>query len=294
MSNAAHDVGYTAVLDGDQTAGAIVWWRLSGGLDLETLEAAWRAEGLEEDLLPASPSPLAALRRAVNELRAPARLIRPIKDQAGFAVLDEYQTGGDFDYKKRLAVRVTDLGSLRWDYVREQEEADLVAAAFNKNLITLTQGDASNWLSSLMEDVRAVALRDTGGIYFVPRFSSSRWERMLCAVRSASKHVVSCVPALKTEEAQTAFLDALSQEAERHVEAMQRELGDNSLGKRALESRITRTEDVEAKLSAYEGLLGGKLDTLRDRINSLRAQLTSAVLTVTPQDGPSAQLGLQL
>ncbi len=288
QESAQQHVGFTAVEGGEGfIAGAIVWWRLSGGLDIDKLTEAWANEGLDSELLPASPSPLAALRRAVSELRGTERLIRPLKGEAGFAVLDEKQAAGDFEYTKRLAVRVTGIGALRWDHVADQSDADAVAAAYNENLTTLTQGDVSPWLSSMMEEVRAVALRDTGGIYFVPAFSMPEWERMVRAIRASCTHIVSCVPAVRSEEAKTAFLDALAQEAAQTIATMQKVLDSDELGKRALESRVLRAEDVEAKLTTYEELLGGKLGTLHDRIGKLRAELAVAALKDNPQLGLS-------
>lgn len=273
--------GYIAIPDLEKTAGAIVFWRLSGELDLEKLTNAWRAAGLDEDLLPASPSPLAALRRAVNEMRGADRIIRPIKGAHGFAVLDEVQRDGEFEYTRTLAVRVTSIGALRWDTASAADE-ELVTASYQRNLTSIMQSDVSAWFSDLMDEVSAVGLRDTGGIYFVPAFAIDEWSRMVNAIRCASAHVIASVPALRSDEAKTAFLDAISQEAEASIAGMREEL-DGTLGKRALESRVLRAEAVETKIAAYEDLLGGKLDTLRERVHTLRAELSAAAFKATPQ-----------
>ena len=43
-------------------AGAIVWWRLEGHVELERLAANWEAAGLDPELLPGPLTPVEALR----------------------------------------------------------------------------------------------------------------------------------------------------------------------------------------------------------------------------------------
>ena len=259
------------------TAGHIVYWRLSGGLDLAKLRDAWEAEGLDKKLLPDEPTPTVALRRAVSVLKKADTRIESTR--AGLVVLDrEEKADGDLDFKKRLVATVDLVGRIKVLFALHLSDEGAVRAAYEAALQNLAQADVSPWLATLMRDLKAVPLRDTGGVYFVPAFATGRFEALLRALRASSSHVIAAIPALDSKEAVAAVLDALQSEAEAELAAIRKDLeGETALGERALSTRIRATEGVEGKLSAYESLLGGNLDALRERIVSMRAELTVAM-----------------
>lgn len=280
------DLDLVAVTDAPPgQCGAIVWWRLSGGLDLASLSLAWAVEGLDEKLLPAEPSKRVVLRRTAKSLAASGELVQPLGNGGlALATIVDNDEGGDvvkFDALQvtvRGAVKLDENGSL---LVRGLD-AGLAAQLFAEHSGKLSQEDASYWLTKMVLEVEAIPLRDTGGIYFVPRYSLARWESMLRAVRAASQHVVSSVPAMTSNEAAGAFLDAmrtaaLKAAAEMAADVARLDAGEEKFGPRALRSRVSRTEELEAQISKYEEILGGKLDDVRAEIMSVRAQLTVAV-----------------
>ncbi len=261
------------------TAGAIVYWRISGGLDLLRLREAWEAEGLPAKLLPEEPSPTVALRRAVRVLKTSDTRVESTRQ--GLQVLDVREdTDGELHHTKRLVASVDKVGRIRVSFARYIEDETAVCAAYEEATSSLANEDISPWLSTLMPEVSALALRDTGGVYFVPAFSTSRLEAMVRALEASTEHVIAMIPALSSERAATAFFDALQIEADKELAVMRRELEEESLGERALTTRIRATEGVEAKLSRYEGLLGGNLEQVRERILAVRAELTVAMTKV--------------
>ncbi len=255
------------------TAGHLVYWRLSGGLDLTRLREAWEAAALDTALLPEEPTPVVALRRAVSVLKTADRRIEATKE--GLVVLDK--TADVEVLRKRLVAHVDLVGRIKVSFAVSLTDEDAVRAAYGNALTTLAQADVSPWLSTLMGDLRAIALRDTGGFYFVPAFSTERFEAMQNAIHGASSHVVEAIPALDSAGASSAVFNALQAEAEKELATIQREMAEESLGERALNTRIGLTSQVEGKLSAYEALLGGNLDALRERITAMRAELTVAM-----------------
>lgn len=255
------------------TAGHIVYWRLSGGLDLANLGAAWRAQGLDPAMLPEEPSATVALRRAVSTLKRSDRTIEATKE--GLVVLDK--TADVEKLSKRLVASLDLVDRIRVTYAKDPDEAIAVSLAFTAALTQLAQADVSPWLSDVMADLRAVPLRDTGGVYFVPRSATERFNRVLTALRGSTAHVIAAIPALDSDEAVAAVLDALQTEANKELETIRREMETEDLGERALNTRIEKTEAVEGKLAAYENLLGGNLDAVRDRLQAMRAELTVAM-----------------
>jgi hypothetical protein len=89
--------GLIALTEKVDTAGAVIWWRLTGEVDLEHLRSEWRARGLNEKDLPQPATPKTALRRAVQQVVEKHVLARQIDD--GWAVVREYQDGKDLSYR---------------------------------------------------------------------------------------------------------------------------------------------------------------------------------------------------
>lgn len=266
------------------TAGAIVYWRLSGGLDLPRLTQSWEARSLDASLLPDEPSPTVALRRAVATLKKPDTRIEATK--AGLVVLDRAERGseGDLEFTKRLVASVDPVGRIKVSFALLDSDRARVEEAFSEALESIAGSDVSPWLSSLMRALHAVPLRDTGGVYFVPQFSMGRFALVLEALREASNHVIAAIPALDSKEAVSAVLDALQSEAEAELSTIRRELEGDALGARALNTRIDTTSRVETKLSSYENLLGGRLEGLREQIMHMRAQLTVAMTKAADEE----------
>lgn len=268
------------------SAGAIVWWRLSGQLDFDTLKTAWVAAGLDPKDLPTPCSNAVALTRAGNELRAKRCLIRPLGRDQGFAVVYERVTGDHKELDHRVIAKVT-LNAVGRPQVAtgpdgtSDEVFDVrqrVHASFDAALAQLDTSDISAWLVKMMPRLDAVGLRDQGGVYFIPYGAVDEAARMVAVLRSVSNHVVNRVPAMRSEDAVAAILDAVTQEAQAAADNLAKDLEENKLGEIGFANRANKCSDMEAKISRYEDLLGMKLDTVRDRLENLRANLTIASL----------------
>lgn len=281
--------GLTALSEKLETAGSVVWWRLSGGLDLVALRTTWEAEGLPVAWLPSPPSYATALRRALTGQRGPKRLLRTLGD-GSFVLVDETEHVGDLQYETVLKARLDKVGRLEFSSVRDWGKTDIrddIRDDFTRYQDELIQADVSPWLCKVMDRIQAVGLRDTGGIYFVPRFELGLWESAVRALRASSLHVISCVPAVRSDEAASAVFEAITMETQRVADVMARELSDESLGARALDARIKAADAVEMKVAAYEKLFGGKLEALHEKMGALRAQLTIAIFKA--QDAEAAE-----
>lgn len=285
MSTLMKTSGLTAINEQIDSAGCIVWWRLTGGFDLRALRTAWEAEKLASVWLPEPPSPQSALRRAITEERSTTRLVRPFKSGA-LALVDEAEVDGELVYTEVLRVSLDQVGRLEFRSTRHNDRAicERVEDNFDKHLTQVSQSDVSSWLTRMMDRLKAVPLRENGGIYFVPSFAVKDWEGIVRALREASRHVISYVPALRSEEAATAVLDAITLEAEKAVAAMTDEVDRGELGARALQTRIVQADTVNDKVSKYEALFGARLDGMHEAITRLRASLSVAMMTAMAED----------
>ena len=279
---------YTAVTDERlrDACGTIVWWRLSGGIDLARLTEAWKASGLDPAWLPEPPSADVALHRAMCEHRTSTHLVRALKN--GWALVQERVEGSGDDEKLRYTELVRAslnkvgrphvVGAYDLEPVVEARYHNRIDQDFDHYSNTLTQADLPAWLSRMMTRVNATTLRPTGGVNFVPRTSLATWEKVVGALHAASSHKVFGVPAMPTADALDAIMDAIEQEAQGEIEAIEEQLIESDLGVRALHGRITKTERINDKLSEYEDLLGRRSTAMHEKIEKLRANISIAII----------------
>ena len=280
--------GIIAIETGVETAGAIAFWRLSGSTNHQRLVNEWTARGLDVKLVPSLPTPEVALRAACHEQQETRILIRPLEKRAGYSVVREKASGDDLAWGVLLRAKVDVIGQLHVEpgevpQTPEQLSARVAKlnADFTSHMQTIPQARMSGWLVDLATRVAAVRLRDTGGIYFVPRPALDEWREMVRAIRAASSHAVFEIPSMRSDEAVAAILDAITQEAETALAALEKELAEGDLGGRALENRANEARALKGKVSTYEKLLGKKMDAMQASLENIAANLTAAALAKT-------------
>jgi hypothetical protein len=273
------------IVDTVQTAGCVSYFRVASDTDLTTLAAAWTKVGLDAALLPKPPKDEVALGRAVNAQAEKRRLVRPLERRGAWAVVEEtVQPGATPTYRTLVTVKsvngnpqvsMADGTALEWAQI---DTAVRAAYAHHRNM--LAHGDVSAWLIDLAYTQSAVSLRESGGVYFIPRPAVDFWMKVVSAVDAAGSSVFT-IPAMRTAEAVAAITDAITAEATAMAQTVEDELmltGDEALGKRALNTRVETAMELLKKLSTYEELIGQQLE-IRKRVELLSANVTAAALT---------------
>lgn len=272
------------------TCGAVTWWKLSGEIELHGLSLAWSNAGLDADLLPPEPSPAKRIRRAVDKVARgmPGRhLVRPLAGQMSWAIVDETATQKDLDYKVVLRARID--GELLDIETQNVEGGALLRVAYDHYGIHLTSNDISRWLLRTMDRMKAVGLRQGGGIYFVPQGRVAELRELAEILGGVSGHAVYEVPALKSEEAVRAILHAVLDEADQELGYIEGEVAERDLGKKALKTREKRCETLLSKVGEYEQLLGKNMDGLRERTEGLKANIVAAVFAANEEGDKACQ-----
>jgi len=265
-------------------AGGITYWRLAGGVDGARLRAAWEERGLAPELLPTLPSPETALTRAVKRQEGRRNgatiLARQLPEGRGWVLKHERPTDAkdDLTYTTEARVWVDKLG--RFDTDRpDSDTAKAVGAEYPRQLQELSASDVSSLLVRMASYVRAVSLREAGGVYFVPRGTLPLWRSIVQALRAASTHLVFEIPAMRGEECVAAVLDALTQECDEEVRRMEKELTEatakGSLTKRGIATREAHLDALRAKVEGYCTLLGARQEELVGKLESVRASLST-------------------
>lgn len=272
------------VPDHQGRAGAVTWWRLSGVIDYERLTDEWAKRGFAPADLPAPPSDAAALRRALDAYRGPRTLVRALPT-GGFAVVDEQfdeddSATADPEYDVRFKVWL-DLTAMSMQFDRElpESEVDRVHEAFERGRRELHHSEVSAWMVKRVRAMQAIGLRDTGGIYFVPEQYVASWSAFADVVAAVSPSRVYEIPALKSDRAVEAIMEAVIDDAASEVEKLTKALDEAGEGSsRGLRSKASRCEALADKLRLYEQLLGRNLDSISERVQAVDARITDLLL----------------
>lgn len=285
-------------------AGCLTYWSLSGGLDPLDLAVTWAEAGLPAERLPELPAPTTALRRAVNHVATGRRvLVRPLEEKGSHAIVLERSTKvekeGEVDaeaatpeIKQSLAHEV--VARVKLDVANRvvldpptSPYGPEIRASFERTSGECSASEIGGWLVDEVAALDGVALRETGGFYYLPPGSVAEWARISEAVKRVSGHRIFTIPALRSKDAVEAVLAAIEAEATAEASKLSDEIdahlsGEAALGERALATRSERCEKVSKKLARYEELLGAHSEKLRERLDAIAEQLALASMAATP------------
>lgn len=287
----------TAILVSEELAGmsgAQVHWKLSSTtVDHTALTAAWKKASLPMSLVPSTAEPETVLRRAVSELRKPHLLVRNHKGV--FVLSDErvrkegVEYPQDVSYTPRTTVSMSKTGKVKVEPF-DQAVYDTVNDAYQTGLGELSSADFTPWLVRLVAYCAGVSMREGGGIYFIPRAQVPTWRMIKATISSVSEHKLYMIPAMQSDEAVEAILDAIESEAAAEAARLERKLFPNEegaepeqLGLRALHSLGEEAKAVARKVGVYEALLGTRLEKFGEQMTKIKRGLTVAALKAEGQ-----------
>lgn len=269
-----------------EQAGAIVFWKMSGNVDLDDLREAAAAEGIDEKILPGAPSVDTVLLRSAQACITDKRqLIRPL-DHRGEWVLETESVVFDGTRKKlayveHVRLRVAREGNEKKPVIEAVEPGDLPLAEAIAGQMSLYSGlltttDMSNWILNVLgSEVHAIALREKGGFYFVPKDRLDVWRSYVRVVAACSGHRIYELPAMRSEAAVEAILTAVRAEAQTRLDAFESYCA-GTVSTRGLNSVERALAKVIDKLAHYSDLLGIQLPDLTEKAVTAAGALAAA------------------
>jgi hypothetical protein len=264
----------------DQSLGAITMWSMSGPTDVRTLQAAWAARGLDDGLLPALPSPTAALALAVRDVCEGRHFPRRLPGGGGWVVVEEKGQRSDVSWHADAVVTLDVVGRPEIS-PPGHPIADALQAAFDARVSTLTTSVMGGWMAGVLgSECAAQAVRPNGGVYFVPAHSMPLWRTMAAAIHEATDHQVTFVPAMRCEDAIESVLAALTAETEAEAASLSADVCSGDLGARALRTRSAKANALADKLEIYEGVLDRSLAGLRTQLDNISGAAVQAALVL--------------
>lgn len=272
------------VPDGGGTAGAVVWWELSGFVDFADLTDVLDSAGTVCPRPYAPGLEVAASRATQEQVKTKRQLVRPLKRRGQWDFVTEdvsldVDTGKPKLFHTPIARVTVEQASVSYEALQPQGDAVIDAiksrVGFYEN--TLAVADVSEWLLRCAGSLHALGLRERGGFYFMPADSLETWHQIRDALKAVSTHRMREMPAMRTEEAVAEILFSLRTDASRQMDAFEEYLKGTTSTK-GLNAAARDLEVVQRKIKHYADLLGVALPDLLDRHDTLVGAVTAARL----------------
>ena len=290
------------------TAGILVYWSLSGVIDLQDLTEVLEAEGIDPKYHPSGPSVEVAVHRAAESCADARRsgsrtLVRPLRRKGAWDIVQESvvpneQKGESLEYQAlvRVSIEETDDKSrpkevaIRYYEESHKDLSERIHTAFQLYSELMTATDTSVWLTRLLGSyVAGIPLRSRGGIYFIPRDQVSDWARIVRCVRAVSDHILFEIPALQTDEAVDAILTAFRQEITSRLSEMEAYLTGDAISTRGLNAWRVVLEQIREKTRHYAEILGVALPDLEERSTTIDGMIAVAKIRRKKEQGSDDQ-----
>lgn len=276
--------GSFIAVDGENTdgMGLMLMWNLRGSTHIETLRTKWAEAGLLEQgyHLPKDTSPHTALRSALDVLKERRVIVRPLEGRgSGWALVSEEANTEEVTHQQQVKACIDKDDHLvvtPYDHplaVRVREE-------YENALNFWSVADLSYWLGSslVVKQMGGLALKERGGNYYVRPEEVAAVGKVKQVLESGGDHSIYQIPMVKVGDGMRLMLDAALSEATKMADKMADQLAKGDNGKRALGNAQRKCDEMLAKLTSYDDLLGNAHDAVKQRIGELRGDAVATLL----------------
>jgi hypothetical protein len=265
--------------------GAIVLWSLAEHSYLQPIK-----DGLEQigysKLVPKPRTYAAALKDALGEVcGGPRTLIRPLKPDdsgiEGFTVMDEHRGEDNNEYRESLVAKVTP--GMKIKFRPFDDRAQTIVDNFNKQIGLVRVGTVTASLVSVLYSLGGTS--PGRAVYWLPESKLAQWGEVRSVIEHAGqsgKNAVYIIRHNMDADAAIAIRDAIVAEVQTAAANISREIQEDELGDRALESRKQLAMDLRKKIQQYEEILAMGLGHLTQAVAETEQAIAAACL-IQPQ-----------
>lgn len=161
------------------------------------------------------------------------------------------------------------------------EQSDL-QAKYDLAKATLGGNAIGRSLVDIVASLKGTALREAGGVYWLPEESVAIWEKIVAAFQEAGQSKVYVCRTVLDAETVRAVSDAIVDEVLKASGSLADEIRSGQLGEQALETRKQRAKALHTRVSEYEQILGRAMSHLHDVIGV--AEMAAASATAMKED----------
>lgn len=236
--------------------------------------------------LPDAPEPKAALQAACKaaKCRDPRTLL--VRDAAlvgatGFLVVHEHADPADarkaaYTEVFRVTLDAQHEPTSLMPIMAPQADCDIAASVLldYKRQLTLAPGAmVGRFLTDVVRSLGAVAIRPTGGIYWMPRNDAARFQalRVLLNTRTGGACTIFRQNVVTDDDGVITLAAAVSAELDSEISRIEREItcgiqrgsGYVPLGERAMKARVAEISALIARAARFSSMLGRSIDTAK-------------------------------
>lgn len=162
-----------------------------------------------------------------------------------------------------------------------------IPAFYKEELDLLHPSEFGNWLVDIVKGsaLSGQALRNNGGIYFIPTSARSLWNDVVASIQSVEPGCTFYqLPTVRGEDAAYAVTSALAKSIEDAVTGVTGELTRGKLRARALQTRKELCLTLLNRVKLYEETLGVQLDDLVKKCEDLEVAVATASIATMGQE----------
>jgi hypothetical protein len=278
--------------------GDIVYWALADAdVQRSVLEQRWVSAGLDPKMLPEAQTPDKALRLAVRAASTnlganrQGTLVRPTVDSANaliYAVVEEGHDASGNYFSTQKALVMLDKADKANPVISTDnpvnETAGLIVREYQRYLTTHPSRDVMTTIVKCLKAANGVTLRETGGIYWVPRTNADKVRALQGAIAGIGSSEVFVLPVSRSEQAERALQVAAAGSIEAELTALRGEIAGfcedpDGVRPSTLDRRLATFEDLRGRATLYRSILGCTVEDLDAQLN----QMVQSVETLLAQ-----------
>lgn len=284
-------------VDGSGQDGMFVWFE-PGPIRVDDLRGALTAAGCVQ-LMPKASTIPSALRETLSGFIEAARIkvrgspvqINPLReDIKGFEAVK--QNRGDTENFHDFVISIVeDKGQVKIAkynpqhvpqaaIIRDQLEAKMTEV-FQAQLDWIPTSMATSTLARTVLALGGTLCRRTGGVYFLPEHSATKFEPLADAVDAAAGKLevtITKFPLKPGERSYKLVLESIRGEIASgliEIEQALADLGDRKPRSDGQASRLNALDAMKAKLTQYESLLGVTMQDMHDAVEKVKAAVAA-------------------
>ena len=266
--------------------GDLVWWTLSdASTPRATLEALWTGAGLPNTLLPEVPTADKAFKTAVRACQVGVtdtliRLGKDEDDELVFAIVHESKTGdGSLHHHQETRVVLNRVAEQISSDVPDHPLVVAIRDAFHQLRHTHTADDVRRAIVRALRSFAAVTLRESGGVYWVPRTCQREVRQLEKAIGGLGASRFYVVPVHHTSAGADTLGEAAKSSLEAELHALQEELkafhAEPPSRPSTLERRLDAFTALRSRAQLYRDILKVQVDDLEAQLDSMGATVAS-------------------
>ncbi len=256
-------------------SGSVVFWNVAAETNMPRLQA--ELEMIDEvEFLPGERTPFAAAKRAATKMYKRDHRVMSLAEEKRVTV--ERITYGEIEntYTQVAYILVDDSGL---QYVHcmsgSDEETEQLKQAWHYEFTLCSANAVGAALAKAIEKLDGYSLRPNGGVYFLPNWTTTRFEKIAAAFNASGASGRTGVHRMEVAHGDGTVRSVhqrITEQFRQRVSEMRQELAEG-LKKRGRENRASEVEGMISKAAKYETLLDQSLAEVRAELQEMQTQL---------------------